>query len=278
MTAAPTTDRFIAVVRRPASALADHCELTFLERTAMSFARLEHQHAAYRDALAAAGADVVALDAIDALPDSVFVEDAAVVLDELAVLTRPGAVSRQPEIDRIESAIACRRAIVERIRAPGTLEGGDVLRIGRRLFVGLTTRTNREGLAQLAAIVQPHGYAVVAVPVVGSLHLKTACTALDAQTLLLNPAWLVDGIDAAPFAGFKTIAVHADEPFAANVLPLGANLIANAAFPRTLERVSAHAQRAGLNVVPVDISEFGKAEAGLTCMSLVFADRPKGCA
>jgi dimethylargininase len=153
-----------------------------------------------------------------------------------------------------------------------------VLRIGRRLFVGLTTRTNREGLAQLAAIVQPHGYAVVAVPVVGSLHLKTACTALDAQTLLLNPAWLVDGIDAAPFAGFETIAVHVGEPFAANVLPLGANLIANAAFPRTLERVSAHAQRAGLNVVPVDISEFGKAEAGLTCMSLVFAERSKGCA
>jgi dimethylargininase len=276
VTAAPSTDRFIAVVRRPASALAGHCELTFLERTAMSFARLEGQHAAYRDALAAAGADVVALDAIDALPDSVFVEDVAVVLDELAVLTRPGAVSRQPEIDRIEFAIARRRAIVERIRAPGTLEGGDVLRIGYRLFVGLTTRTNREGVAQLAAIVQPHGYAVVAVPVVGSLHLKTACTALDAQTLLLNPAWLVDGIDAAPFAGFKTIAVHADEPFAANVLPVGANLIANAAFPRTLERVSAHAQRAGLDVVPVDISEFGKAEAGLTCMSLVFADRSKG--
>lgn len=278
MTAAPATDRLNAVVRRPASTLAGHCELTFLERTAMSFARLEHQHAAYRDALAAAGADVVVLDAIDALPDSVFVEDAAVVLDELAVLTRPGAVSRQPEIDRIESAVGRHRPIIERIRAPGTLEGGDVLRIGRRLFVGLTTRTNREGLAQLAAIVQPHGYAVVAVPVVGSLHLKTACTALDAQTLLLNPAWLVDGIDAAPFAGFETLAVHADEPFAANVLPLGATLIANAAFPRTHERVSAHAQRAGLNVVPVDISEFGKAEAGLTCMSLVFADRPKGCA
>ncbi len=233
----------------------------------MSFARLEHQHAAYRDALAAAGAEVVALDAIDTLPDSVFVEDAAVILDELAVLTRPGAVSRQPEIDRIESAIANHRANVARIRAPGTLEGGDVLRIGHRLFVGLTTRTNREGIAQLAAIVQPHGYSVMPVPVAGSLHLKTACTALDAGTLLLNPAWL----DVAPFAGFETTAVHADEPFAANVLPVGDCLVANAAFPRTFERVSAHAQRAGLRVIPVDISEFGKAEAGLTCMSLVFA-------
>lgn len=280
MTAAPaTTDRvveprrFTALVRRPAATLAEHCELTFLERAAMSFARLEHQHAAYRDALAAAGVEVAVLEAVDALPDSVFVEDAAVVLDELVVLSRPGAVSRQPEIDRIESALTCRRAIVERIRAPGTLEGGDVLRIGRRLFVGLTTRTNREGIAQLTAIVQPHGYAVIPVPVIGSLHLKTACTALDADTLLLNPAWL----DVAPFAGFEAIAVPADEPFAANVLPVGACLIANAAFPRTLERVSTHAQRAGLGVVPVDISEFGKAEAGLTCMSLVFATRGENC-
>ncbi len=255
------------MVRHPTSALADHCELTFLERAAMSFARLEHQHAAYRDALAAVGAEVVALDAIDTLPDSVFIEDAAVMLDELAVLTRPGTVSRQPEIDRIEAAVARHRTNVARIHAPGTLEGGDVLRIGGRLFVGLTTRSNREGIAQLAAIVQAHGYSVMPVPVAGSLHLKTACTALDAHTLLLNPAWL----DASPFAGFETIAVHADEPFAANVLPAGDCLIANAAFPRTLERVSAHAQRTGLRVVPVDISEFGKAEAGLTCMSLVFA-------
>lgn len=274
MTAAPaTTDRiieprrFTALLRRPAPTLAEHCELTFLERASMSFACLEHQHAAYRDALTAAGAEVVALDAIDTLPDSVFVEDAAIVLDELAVLTRPGAASRQPEPDRIASAVAQYRANVARIRAPGTLEGGDVLRIGRRLFVGLTTRSNREGIAQFAAIVQPYGYAVVAVPVTGSLHLKTACTALDADTLLLNPAWL----DVAPFAGFETIAVPADEAFAANVLPVGGCLVTNAAFPRTLERVSAHAQRAGLRVVPVDISEFGKAEAGLTCMSLIFA-------
>lgn len=275
MTAAPATDRltathrFTAMVRRPAPALAGQCELTFLERAAMSFARLEHQHAAYRDALVAAGAEVIALDAIDPLPDSVFVEDAAVILDDIVVLTRPGAVSRQPEIDRIESAVTHRRANVARIHAPGTLEGGDVLRIGQRLFVGQSTRTNREGIAQLAAIVQPYGHAVVPVPVTGSLHLKTACTALDARTLLVNPGWL----DVSPFAGFETIAVHADEPFAANILPVGACLVANAAFPRTLERVSAHARHAGLRVVPVDISEFGKAEAGLTCMSLVFATR-----
>ena len=273
MTAAPATDRLIAtrrltaMVRPPAPALAVHCELTFLERAAMSFAALERQHIAYRDALTTAGAEVIVLDSIDTLPDSVFVEDAALVLDEVAVLTRPGAASRQPDPVCIGPAVVQYRANVARIRAPGTLEAGDVLRIGRRLFVGLTTRSNREGIAQLAAIVQPHGYAVIPVSVTGSLHLKTACTALDAHTLLLNPAWL----DVAPFAGFEMIAVPADEAFAANVLPIGDCLVANAAFPRTLERVSAHAQRAGLRVVPVDISEFGKAEAGLTCMSLVFA-------
>lgn len=259
-----------AIVKRPAPALAEHCELTFLERASMSFATLERQHAAYRDALADAGAEVIVLDADPTLPDSVFVEDTAVVLDDIAVMAWPGAVSRQPETGRIEAAVARHRTIIERIHAPGTLEGGDVLRIGRRLFVGLTTRTNAEGIAQFAAIVRPHGYEVVPVRVSGSLHLKTACTALDAHTLLLNPAWL----DAEPFAGFDRIAVAADEPFAANVLPVGANLIANAAFPRTLDRVLAHSQRSGLRTIPVDIAEFGKAEAGLTCMSLVFEGSP----
>lgn len=261
----PTT-----IVRRPAPSLAERCELTFVERASMSFALLERQHAACCDALAGAGAEVMVLDADPALPDSVFVEDTAVVLDEIAVMTRPGAASRQPETDRIAPDVARWRTSIERIHAPGTLEGGDVLRIGRRLFVGLTTRTNAEGIAQLAAIVRPHGYVVVPVRVSGSLHLKTACTALDAHTLLLNPAWL----DVEPFASFDRIAVAADEPFAANVLPVNTSLIANAAFPRMLERVLGHAERVSLRTIPVDISEFGKAEAGLTCMSLVFDGSP----
>ena len=257
----------VAIVRAPAPGLPDACELTFIGRSTMSFRTLQRQHAAYRSALVDAGADMILLDAERALPDSVFVEDTAVVLDELAVLTRPGAASRQAEPDRIAASIArYRRA--SRIMAPGTLEGGDVLRIGRRLFVGLTTRTNREGVEQLAALARPHGYDVIAVPVTGSLHLKTACTALDAETMLINPSWL----DAAAFDGFRLIATCDDEPFAANVLPVGNTLIANEAFPRTLERVHTHASLARQRVIPVDISEFGKAEAGLTCMSLVFTN------
>jgi dimethylargininase len=261
--AAPT-----AIVRRPAASLARACELTFIERCEMSIETLERQHAAYRAALAEAGADVVALDPVEALPDSVFVEDTAVVLDTLAILTRPGSASRLPEPDAIADALAARRRTVARIVAPGTLEGGDVLRIGRTLFVGLTTRTNREGIAQLAALVRPHGYEVIAVDTPGSLHLKTACTVLDANTVLLNPAW----VDATAFAGFERIAIAEGEPFAANVLPVGDARIVNAAFPRTRERVEAFCARAGLRAIAVDISEFGKAEAGLTCMSLVFGE------
>lgn len=256
---------FTAIVKCPAPTLLERCELTFLERTAMSFDALQGQHRAYRDAIEHAGASLTVLDADPALPDSVFVEDTLVVLDELAVLTRPGAVSRQPEPDRIAASIARYRETA-RIAAPATLEGGDVLRIGRRLFVGLTTRTNREGFEQLAALVRPHGYEVTAVRVSGSLHLKTACTALDTDTVLINPNWL----EVEAFADFRLIATSDDEPFAANILPVGNALIANAAFPRTLERMHTHASLAGQRLIPVDISEFGKAEAGLTCMSLVF--------
>jgi dimethylargininase len=256
----------IAIVRHPATTLAERCELTFIERGAISFSRLREQHAAYREALAAAGAEVVALDAIDAMPDSVFVEDTAVVLDECAVVARSGSRSRAKETDAIEPTLAGYRRL-ERILMPGTLDGGDVLKIERRLYVGLTTRTNREGFERLSRLVAPYGYEAVAVEVRGSLHLKTACTALDAETLLINPAWL----DASAFANFDMLPVHIDEPFAANALAIGDARVLNAAFPRTLELAQAHCARAGLRAIAVDISEFGKAEAGLTCMSLVFA-------
>jgi dimethylargininase len=251
-----------AIVRTPASSLIDACELTFIERTTMNMSMLEAQHLAYRQALAQAGAQVITLEAISDLPDSVFVEDTAVVLDELAVLTRPGSDSRLPEPAHLEPVIAPRRKL-ERIQAPGTLEGGDVLRVGRTLFVGRSVRTNNEGIAQLERSVRPFGYTVIPVNVTGSLHLKTACTCLDANTLLFNPEW----VDAAPFQGFERIPVVSGEVFAANVLPVGSSLLVNAAYPKTLELIR---QRSKLSVLPVDISEFGKAEAGLTCMSLIF--------
>lgn len=268
MTATPAMNTRIAIVRRPARSLAQSCELTYLDREPIAFDALERQHRAYRDALAAAGARVIVLDALEAFPDSVFVEDAAVVLDEVAILTRPGAESRRTEPAFLDAPLAAKRGSIERIDDPATLDGGDVLRVGDTLFVGLSRRTTRSGVERLAAIVRRHGYRVVPVRVHGSLHLKTASTALDAETLLLNPAW----VDVDPFEGFSKIEVADDEPFAANVLPVGDARLVNAAFPRTRERVEAFCARAGLRAIAVDISEFGKAEAGLTCMSLVFDD------
>ena len=258
-----------AIVKLPAPSLLVACELTFIDRSPMNFDLLQAQHLEYRQALELAGAKVLVLEASADLADSVFVEDAAVVLDELAIITRPGSASRLPEPIHLEPVLSQYRKL-ERIQAPGTLEGGDVLRIGQTLFVGITTRTNLEGIRQLEGFVQAFGYTVVPVECKGSLHLKTACTALNANTVLLNPDWL----DFGPFKNFKLVFVPKDEPFGANVLPIGSSLtnsslIANAAFPKSLELIHNHARHA--RVIPVNISEFGKAEAGLTCMNLVFS-------
>jgi dimethylargininase len=179
------------------------------------------------------------------------------------VLTRPGAVSRQPESALIEAELE-RLGEVARIAAPATLEGGDVLRIGKRVFVGRTTRTSDAGIASLALILEPYGYQIVPVEVHGCLHLKTGVTALDDETVLLNPAW----IDASAFAGYRQLAVQDGEPWAANVLRLDKGIVMNAASPAT----QAMLREAGYQVHSVDIGEFMKMEAGLTCMSLL-ADR-----
>jgi dimethylargininase len=253
----------LALTRCPAPTLTE-CELTYLEREPIAFERALAQHGAYVAALRAAGAEVRVLPAEDAFPDSVFVEDAAVVLDEVAILTRPGVASRLEEPELLAPHLAAHRPLA-RIAAPATLEGGDVLRVGGRLLAGLSPRTNAAGVEALRALTKPLGYAVTAVPVRGCLHLKTGVTALDDETLLANPDWL----DLEPLAGFDVVSVAPEEPWAANVLRLKGTLLVNSAYPRTLERLA----RRGLALVPVDISEFAKAEAGLTCLSLIAASR-----
>jgi dimethylargininase len=239
------------------------CELTHLAREPIDAARAARQHRAYRRALEECGARVVALPALDEMPDSVFVEDTAIVLDELAVITSPGVRSRLGEVRAIEPEVARLRA-VERISPPATIEGGDVLRVGRKIYVGLSPRTNTEGVAALRSLVAPHGYEVLAVELRGCLHLKSGCTAIDDGTILANPEW----IDADAFRDYEMVAVHAAEPWAANTLRVGAGLCVGAAFPRTAEMLS----RRGYDVRAVDTSEFAKAEGGLTCMSLLFSE------
>ena len=250
----------MAVMRGVPSSIT-RCELTFREREPINLDRARAQHAAYAKLLRDLGLEVVEIPADPAFPDCCFVEDVAVVLDGLAVLTRSGAVSRRGEVPAIEDALARFRPLA-RVEAPATLEGGDVLAVGRTLFVGSSTRSNAAGLERLRELAEPLGYRVVAVPVTGCLHLKSAVTALDDGRVLANPDW----IDVTPFQNLDVVPVAPEEPGAANVLRIRHTVVGHPGFPRTLERVAA----LGFAVRPLDVSEFLKAEAALTCKSLLF--------
>ena len=247
-----------AIVRRPSEALS-RCALTFLDRQPIDVARAGRQHDAYVAALRDCGVEVTVLPAQAELPDAVFVEDTAVVVDECAVVTRPGIESRRGETASIAEALRERRPLVE-IREPGTLEGGDVLRIGRTLFAGETQRTNAEGIRQLAAALQPHGYDVILVRLTGCLHLKSAVTYAGMETVVLNPQW----IDVDLFSQWQCVPVAPEEPFGANVLLVGNTVHLAASAPLTRRKLDA----LGFDTRVLDTSEFEKAEAALTCLSL----------
>ncbi len=251
----------LVAITREVSPAINRCELTNLERVPIDLETARQQHRNYEAALASLGVEVHRLPAEADLPDSVFVEDAAVVLDECALLTRPGAGSRRPEVASIADALRPFRQLVQ-IQAPGTLDGGDVLRLDRTLYVGLSTRSDRSAIDQAQAFLAPYGYRLRGVPVSGCLHLKSAVTQVSAQVLLVNPAW----VDQADFSGMSLIEIDPSEPYAANGLLVGETLIYQPAFPKTLRRL----EQAGIHPLLVDASELGKAEGALTCCSLVF--------
>jgi dimethylargininase len=251
----------LTAITRAVSPAIVHCELTFVARQPIDLATAQAQHQAYEGILEKLGARVHSLPAEPDLPDSMFVEDPAIVLDEMAIILPLGTASRQPEAESLAKALAPFRKLAY-ITAPGAIEGGDVLKIGRTLFVGLTTRTNVEGIRQLAAILAPHHYNVVPVPVTGCLHLKSAVTYLGRDTLAANREWF----DTASLAAFHWIDVAPGEAHAANALALGGTVIFPASFPLTRARI----ESAGFHVTPIDISELQKAESGLTCSSLLF--------
>jgi dimethylargininase len=249
-----------ALARSPSPELA-LCELTHLPRVPIDPDRALAQHTAYQSALRGAGVRVITLPADPMLPDGVFVEDIAVVLDEVAVLTSPTPSSRRAERVAVEAALAPLRPLV-RLPTEACLEGGDVLRVGRTLFVGLSARTTAAGVRALESRVRPFGYAVVPVRVAGCLHLKTACCVVDEETVLVNRAW----VEADALSGVRLVDVPVDEPFGANVLRLPGLVLVSAAYPVTAGVVS----DLGHRVATIDVSELHKAESGLTCMSLVF--------
>ena len=237
------------------------CELTHLTREPIDLEVAREQHAQYEGALRQAGLEVTRLPSRDNCPDSVFVEDTAVVVDEIAVMTRPGAAKRREEVDSVRGVLSTRRTIAE-MEAPATLDGGDVLVLDRDVLVGLTPRSNLSGVQQLRALLEPFGYSVRGVPVRGCLHLKSAVTRAGERTLVANPSW----VDPALLPGWDVIPVDAREPFAGNVLWLGDTTIVAEAFERTNAVL---AREIDSRLLPVPAGELAKAEGGVTCCSIV---------
>ena len=235
------------------------CALTHLARQVIDPDRAAAQHAAYEQALADAGFEIVRLPELADDPDAVFVEDTAILLGSHAVITRPGAPSRAEEVHSTAAGLAPYFS-VHHLPA-GVLDGGDVLRIGEKLYVGQSSRTDAPGTNVLADLVSPLGYEVVPVELGRCLHLKTAVTYVGSGVLLVNPDWVAPDL----FAGTEALPVASDEPFAANVVRAGDRLIMAAGSPGTAARL----RKSGFSVVEVDVSELQKAEAGGTCMSLI---------
>ena len=254
----------VALTRQPAQSLVQ-CEVSHVERKPIDFSLAVQQHQNYCRTLQQHGLDVQALPPDESYPDSVFVEDNAIVLDEIAVLTTMGAVSRQGEPALLKPILSGYRKVVE-IALPARIEGGDVFRVGKALYVGCSTRTNHEGIEALRRVAGPFGYVVHPIEVHGCLHLKTACSLLDDETLLVNSAW----IDVNTLRDFRLLPVPVNEPVGANVLRVGQGILANASYPATIKMLETR----GYEISALDISEFSKAEAGLTCLSLIIEDFP----
>lgn len=253
----------IAITRGVSRAI-HRCELSHLQRSPIELELARRQHDGYERALRDAGCEVRQLVEQPDWPDSVFVEDTAIVLEDVAVSTRPGAESRRDEVASIAAALADFREL-RRIEAPATLDGGDVLRLGDVLHVGVSARSNKDGIVQFGRLLAPFGYSVAAVPIQGCLHLKSAVTQVAGDLLLVNPDW----VDASRFDGWRNIAVDPAEPNAANTLLVGGRLIMSTSWPRTAARL----RQAGIDVHAVEMSEMEKAEGGVTCCSLIFENQ-----
>lgn len=258
----PNSSSTVALTREVSDAIV-RCELTHVDREPIDVERARAQHRAYERALEQLGCRLVRLDPAPDLPDAVFVEDTAIVVDELAIVTRPGAESRREETKSV-AAVLGRYRELRSVDAPATVDGGDVIVCGRRVFIGRSSRTNDAGIERIRDILAPFGYAVAAVEVRGCLHLKSAATAISAERLLMNPAW----VSRHQFAGVDCVAVAASEPNAANILQLPAGWIYPTAFPRTRDILEGH----GISPTVVDVDELAKAEGAVTCCSLLLAE------
>ena len=252
----------LVAVTRPVSPRLAEGERTFLDREPIDMTVAVAQHHAYEEWLAAQGCAIVKAAPLPDAPDGVFVEDTAVVLDEIAVITRPGALTRRIETESIDAVLRRFRKTVR--MHDGTLDGGDVIRVGKTLYVGQSARTTDRGIAHLRSLINKFGYNVVAVTMQDALHLKTAATRINDETLVYNPDW----VEPRAFSSVEMIAVHPAEPHAANVLSVGDALL----MPEECPRTRAILEQRGFTVETTSVSEMMKAEAGVTCCSIVFDD------
>jgi dimethylargininase len=249
-------------ITRDVSPRFNECEITHIERTPIDVNIACAQHHEYVKALAEIGCQIVELPAEADLPDSVFVEDTAFILDEVAVITRPGADSRKAETDSIIRALSPHRALVH-VTEPATVDGGDVLVLGKNIYIGISTRSNNAAIRQLQELLDVYGYRVTGVEMHDCLHLKTAVTKVDENTLLINPNWA----DNFHFKDFDWIIVDPSEPFAANCLPVNGHIIYPTSFPKTRAKLESR----GYKIKAVTVDELAKAEGAVTCCSLIIS-------
>lgn len=250
----------VIAITREISPRFDECEITHIERIPIDLELARAQHKTYVKALQELGCKLIELPAEENLPDSVFVEDTAFILPEVAVITRPGADSRKPETESIIRALAPLIDLLH-VRKPATVDGGDVLVLGKRIYVGLSTRSNPEAIDQLNEMLGGYGYSVTGIVLHDCLHLKSAVTRLDDKTLLINKKW----VDATHFGEFELIEVDPSESYAANCLLIGGSVIFPTAFPKTHQKL----EELGYKIDLVDVSELAKAEGAVTCCSLI---------
>lgn len=249
----------IAITRK-VSPRFNECEITHIERTPINVNIACQQHDAYVHLLGELGCQVIELPEEPNLPDSVFVEDVAFILPEAAVITRPGADSRKPETQSIIPALSPYLPLLH-VSEPATVDGGDVLVLGKNIYIGMSTRSTIEAVNQLTGLLDQNGYTVHGAEMTDCLHLKTAVTKVDNSTLLINKNW----VDPSNFPGFNLIEVDASEPFAANCLPVNGKIIYPTTFPKTRKRL----EEKGFVIAPIDLSELAKAEGAVTCCSLI---------
>ena len=250
----------LLAITRDVSPRFNECEITHIDRSPIDVKVAQAQHDAYVQALKELGCAVLELPAEAHLPDSVFVEDTAVILPEVALITRPGADSRKPETESIIPILRPYRELVF-IESPATVDGGDVLVMGKNIYVGMSTRSNQMAVDQMNNLLGKYGYKVQSVELHDCLHLKTAVTRVEDKTLLINRRW----VDVENFEGYELIDVDESEPFAANCLPVGDAIIFHVEFPRTAAKLEAH----GYKLKPVVADELAKAEGAVTCCSLI---------